>query len=490
MPHNTDSLVAVLDIGSNSVRLVFYEYRGNHAQPMFNEKHSCLLGEGVSEGGTLKKEAKEHVLRTIRRFAQLIHARKPNEVIVLATAAIRNARDGSSFAAELTKILGYPITILTGKEEALYAARGVLCTTYQPSGLVVDMGGGSTECAHIMSHGEVDALCSLPMGVLGFTKYYQEHKDEGLARHLTDMLKIVELPEISTLYAVGGSFRAIAKHHMRRHHYPLHVIHDYVLTRDEIEQLLQQMRHDVSKGIRLEAVPRRRYDGIIPALIVLHTLMVQSTASRILFSSGGIREGALMTVHPPKLPYDPLLAMMQAVAVPHSDPHYRCALADWILSVLPCDMHYERLVRAFCWVSDVAMTVHPDYRAEYAFERMISTLGYGLMHNQQVMLALALYHRHRAKLKFKHPALDLLQEHQRCFAFILGQLADMAYGITAGCAHILHDYTPKRDPHTDDVLIQSHVGNDTLLDPILGNRHEELRDAMRLWLKHGKNLSR
>ncbi|TAF15636.1 MAG: hypothetical protein EAZ74_01230, partial [Alphaproteobacteria bacterium] len=81
---------------------------------------------------------------------------------------------------------------------------------------------------------------------------------------------------------------------------------------------------------------------------------------------------------------------------------------------------------------------------------------------------------------------DLLHEHQRCFAFILGQLADMAYGITAGCAHILNDYTPKRDPHTDDIFIQSHLGNDALLDPILDNRREGLRDAMRLWLKHGK----
>ncbi len=438
-------LAAVIDIGSNSVRLVLYQCEGNHVQPVFNQKSLCSLGATDTEG-YLPKEGKDCARMTIARFRHILDARQPNMVQVLATAAIRNARDGTEFAQELSDILERPVEILSGMDEARYAAAGVQATSYNPRGLVVDMGGGSVELARLGIEADITPECSIPSGSLVMAEYYHVHGREAYEAWLEEQLEQHHIPAPAAhIYAVGGSFRAIARHHMKRHAYPLRIIHDYGMNRQELLQLIETMEQDVQEGYYFTGVAQKRQKAALPAAILLNMLMYRTNAADVIFASAGIREGALRLHYHDPDPYDPLLALVQALPSPGPEKGYMEALAHWIHSVLPCTTGEKRLVRAFCEISEIATAVHPDYRAEYAFERILSTLGYGMQHDEQVMLALALYHRHRAKLKLMHPALTLISERQQQFAYALGQLADMAYSLSAGSADLLEDHQLDRD---------------------------------------------
>jgi exopolyphosphatase / guanosine-5'-triphosphate,3'-diphosphate pyrophosphatase len=439
-------LAAVIDIGSNSVRLVLYQYTGHHAQPIFNDKVTCGLGKGLVAGKSLEEEAKEKTRATLARFRLILEARCPRMVKVVATAAIRESEDGAAFAAELSEILGHPVEILSGMEEATYAAKGVAVSSHLPHGLVVDLGGGSMELARIAPDGVVTPQCSIPKGSLGFADYYAKHGQKKLEVFLKDTLqKACEKTVLPTVYAVGGSFRAIASHQMKATQYPLHIIHDYALSYSALQSILKDMQEGLKKQNKLIGVEARRLEAVVPACMILLALMKHVGAKQVIFSSAGIREGALRLSEKGEVPFDPLLAMMQAIPKVVSNAQYAKALSSWILSLLPCPVSEQRLVQAFCSVSEIATAVHPSYRAEFAFERMLATLGYGMTHSEQVMMALALYHRYRAKLKIEHPALALVDARQRHFAYALGQLADLAYHLSAGCEKLLMRYRVEQE---------------------------------------------
>jgi exopolyphosphatase / guanosine-5'-triphosphate,3'-diphosphate pyrophosphatase len=471
---------AVVDIGSNSVRLVIYDCQGQHLQAIFNEKVTCCLGEGVTVGSALREDRKEIVRRTIRRFAQIIAIRCPDIVKILATAAIRESSDGKAFSKELSAILRHPVHILSGEEEATYAARGVRSAAWQPEGLVIDMGGGSTDVSQIYADGEVQAECSIPVGVLTFSDYYQQHGYDEYIKYLKHVLTPITVLEVQRVYAVGGSFRAVARFHMDRINYPLHIIHDYCLTLMQLQQLLQEVKVEMTKEGKLQGVPRRRHASLLPALILLIRVMEMSHITECVFSAAGIREGALSLLMPVSHSYDPLLAMMQAIPTIPADGQYMEDLSHWIISVLPCQSEEARLVNAFCHVSEIAATVHPDYRAEYAFERIVSTQCYGVTHIQQVTLALALYHRYRAKLKLKHPTLALLSSEHKAFSYALGQLADLAYSLSAGCSELLRQYQLQRDHFSGKITVTSIQSSDAIIPESIEHQLDGLSEAIHL----------
>jgi exopolyphosphatase/guanosine-5'-triphosphate,3'-diphosphate pyrophosphatase len=434
-------LVAIIDIGSNSVRLVFYDYARGYPQAIFNEKVTCYLAEGLEQIGKLSSSAKQKAISTITRFAQLIKTRKPTLTKILATAAIREAIDGAEFAKELEAILQHEITILSGEKEAIYAAYGVIATTWQPEGIVVDMGGGSTDISYIDDCGKPSFITSIPHGALYFSLYNDKHGGKQLQAHISKLLKQIKKLSCHNIYAVGGSFRCIAGHHMARTNYPLHIIHDYVININDFKSLKSQIDIDLKNNIPLIDVPKRRHSAIQPSIILLTELAKITEAKNIVFSSAGIREGALaiaMQLH--ETPPDPLISMMRSIHSILIEDTYVEALNDWIKSCITITTEQARLLYAFCYISEIAANMHPDYRAEYAFERIIAIQGYGLTHKEQVTLALSTYFRYRSKLKLKHEALQLLQESDYNFAWIIGRLACTAYELSAGSAELLANF--------------------------------------------------
>jgi exopolyphosphatase / guanosine-5'-triphosphate,3'-diphosphate pyrophosphatase len=471
-------MYAVIDIGSNSVRLVLYEVTGHHAQQCFNEKSACALGASLVSHSTLAEDAKQRVRATIARFADIIRHHQPKQIVAIATAAMRDAEDGAAFADELSDMLGHPIRVISGLEEARYAGLGVIATSYDPNGISADLGGGSLDVARVTPEGAV-GTSSLATGTLRLSALYQQGGvsavEQHVAAHCTQHQASLACDMV---YAVGGSFRALAMHDMQSRHYPLRVVHDYVMDVPMLDALYAgMMERALQENANFEGVPSKRQDTVIPALVVLRTLMQYSGARYATFSSAGVREGVLHDSLRDNMVYDPLLAMIDAMPESRSDTPYRAALSSWIYQALPRKWQDRRIIDAFTMVSEMAIMVHPEQRAYMAYERMLATMAYGVSHAQQVLLALACYHRYKTRLHDGCAEVALLNEYERCYARLLGQLARVAHNISSGSAEYLQQFYVELGE--EDVTINSRMGVASTLPDDVVKACEGLGDTVK-----------
>ena len=226
--------VAVVDIGSNSVRLIVYEDAGRAPAPLFNEKVLCGLGRAVFTTGKLAPDAVKRALRALRRFRALIDQLSVPHVEVIATAAAREADNGPEFIAQAERILGQEITVLSGTREAELAALGVVSGIHAADGFAGDLGGGSLELIDVRG-GRLSDASTLPLGGLrlidasgGSLKKARDIVDAELAK--VDWL---EKGRGRDFYAIGGTWRALARLHMTQTNYPLSVMHNYRIAADD-----------------------------------------------------------------------------------------------------------------------------------------------------------------------------------------------------------------------------------------------------------------
>jgi exopolyphosphatase / guanosine-5'-triphosphate,3'-diphosphate pyrophosphatase len=157
--------VGVIDIGSNSVRLVVYEGISRSPTPIFNEKVLCGLGREVSTKGKLNPDAVESAIAALKRFRALCDVLEVGDLRVVATAAVREAKDGAAFIREAEKACRTSIEVLSGKREARLAALGVIASVYRPDGVAGDLGGGSLELVEVRGD-EIGIGVTLPFGGL------------------------------------------------------------------------------------------------------------------------------------------------------------------------------------------------------------------------------------------------------------------------------------------------------------------------------------
>ncbi|MFZ5618451.1 MAG: Ppx/GppA family phosphatase, partial [Pseudomonadota bacterium] len=283
---------AVIDIGSNSVRLVIYDGPRRAPFPICNEKSLCGLGRDTSEDGRLNPRAVESALETLARFKRLLAEHGDPAARTVATAAVREAKDGPQFV-ERVRALGLEVETIGGREEASLAAFGVASFEPGATGLVGDMGGGSLELVAVNNGVAGDAV-SLSIGPL---RLMQHSKGDlkAAAREIDQALASVtwlkdRRPE--TLYAVGGAWRAIARINMQLRRHPLPVLHHYELSaRQAIETCDLVARQSRSSLEVTPGVSAKRIDTIPFAAIVMRRLLEDARINKISVSAGGLREG-------------------------------------------------------------------------------------------------------------------------------------------------------------------------------------------------------
>ncbi len=234
--------VAVVDIGSNSVRLVVYDGLRRSPTPVFNEKILCGLGKGVAITGKLAEGGIVRALAALRRFRALAKQIGVKQVFAVATAAAREAQNGQAFIESAEEAIGVGINVLTGKEEARYAALGVIAGIPEADGIVGDLGGGSLELIDVQD-GKLRDGITLPFGPLRLI----DMSGGSIARAKEIVDEYLDKPRYSktegrTFYAVGGTWRNLARLHMAQNKYPLHVLHHYTMTRQQAAALLISCR--------------------------------------------------------------------------------------------------------------------------------------------------------------------------------------------------------------------------------------------------------
>ena len=398
--------IAIVDIGSNSVRLVVYSGKTRAPSIIFNEKVSAGLGRGLIASGTLTEEAQARALQGLRRFRLLTLQMGAVRTRVVATAAVREASNGADFI-EQVRAIGFEPEIISGEEEGRLAGLGVLSAIPDADGIAGDLGGGSLELVEL-SGGRAVRRVSLPLGVLRLDAF-AEKGPAAFRRAIAAAVGeagFTDAAEGRPFYLVGGSWRSLAHFDMALSGHPLPIPHQHALLPGRPQQLgraLSGARPEALKA--LETIAPGRREALPNANALLEALVPALNPALLIVSAYGIREGLLFDELDPKTcRLDPLLEQAREAGAGLGRFEQHGTLLDrWISPVCNDPPQAARLRHAACLLSDVAWSAHPDFRADRGVDFALHGNWVGIDAGERVMLALALFTRLGGKGGFPVP---------------------------------------------------------------------------------------
>ena len=434
--------IGVVDIGSNSIRLVVFDGAKRAPIPVFNEKVLCGLGRGLEKTGQLNPQGVVLALDNLQRFARLADAMSVDDLTFVATAAVRDAANGREFVRAAERRIGRRIQILSGADEAKLAALGVVAGIPDADGIAGDLGGGSLELVSIAGT-KVGAHATLPLGPLRLRDIESRPRAKQIIDAQLEQLDWLGRTKGKQFYAVGGAWRALARMHMAHVNYPLHVIHHYTLRRDKAEEFCELVAGLSRESLeRAGDVSRKRIDTLSLAALVLARVLRQARPVELVFTATGLREGCVFAkLGVAERRRDPLISACTEIA--RTNARFAIdgqGLMAWIAPLFRGSATREaRLRLAACDLSDIAWREHPDYRAEIAFLRTLRMPITGIDHAGRAFIALAIFTRYegRADAPVTVPAWQLLGEEALRQAHVLGLALRLAYTLSAGTPSIL-----------------------------------------------------
>jgi len=387
----SDARLAIIDIGSNSIRLVVYDRAARSPAILFNEKVMAGLGRGLSRSGLLDEAAMRRAEEALARFIFLVEQMGVTRLRVVATAAVRDAANGDDFLARLARV-GLEIEVLSGDEEAEAAAAGVLAGIPDADGMVGDLGGGSLELVRVTPSGAAQRL-SLPLGVLRLPALREKRR--ALDHTIEDALKGFEIAAGKPFYLVGGSWRALARLDMALSGYPLPIIHQYALAPESAQRLVRALAHIEPK--RLASIPwlsSSRIATLPDAAALLSVLVRRLKPGSLIISAFGLREGLLHLDLPAELrAADPLICAARDEGERQGRfPEHGDLLEAWMQPLFADESAADQRIRhAACLLADTGWRAHPDCRAERGLDIGMRSNWVGIDARGRAMLGHALY---------------------------------------------------------------------------------------------------
>jgi len=442
--------VAVLDIGSNSVRLVVYERHARALTPLYNEKTSCALGRGLAATGRIADANMERALTAMQRFALVARLMRVSKVHVLATSAVRDAENSASFVSAISQIMGEDVRVLSGEEEAHFAALGVVAGIPDFEGVVGDQGGGSLELSALaQGHDAVGETHELGVIRLQDDSGGSPARAAVLARARLKGSAVLKASPAKLFCAIGGTWRSFAKILQVRSRYPLHMVQHYSATAEETARLCDEIIAAAAAGKPLPAadsVSSSRRDLVPYSAAVMAEILRAGGFERVVFSALGVREGYLYSLlDPTQQAIDPLIEaaaemnLLRSRSPAHADD--LIAFTGQFLRAVGAEEtpDQRRLREVACYLSDLGWRGHPDYRGHQAIDSVAYGSLIGVDHPGRAFLAQALGVRYMG-LKHKGGPASLLalagaEGNRR--ARLLGVLMRVAFPMSAAMASVL-----------------------------------------------------
>ncbi|MCK0127709.1 Ppx/GppA family phosphatase [Erythrobacter sp. F6033] len=389
---------AIIDIGSNTVRLVVYGGSMRAPAVLLNEKVAAKLGRDIAETGALADEAVELAMRGLRRFALLLQDLGVDDVETVATAAVRDASNGEKFVAGLRE-LGFNPRVITGEEEACLSASGVAGAFPDATGIVADLGGGSLELIDV-ADGAPGSAVSLPLGTLRLPEYRKKDNDDSAMRKsLEKALKkgagefVGSGGKDKPLYLVGGTWRTMAVFAMQEQGHPLSDPHGFEMSAKEAKGLAKTLAgmspEDLNTRDRISSM---RSEKLPNAAILLQAMLARIEPSGLVFSSWGLREGLLYDRLPNHAKsQDPLLAGIGVFATQRGAPPTLAArIAAWTVDAAPSQKHgTERLRLAATMLALASMQIEPNIRLPQAIDWALHKRWIAVSGKDRAMMAAA-----------------------------------------------------------------------------------------------------
>lgn len=386
---------AIVDIGSNSIRLVVFGGAPRAPVVLYNEKLMAGLGRGVVATGRLDPSAVKVALAGLARFAELIRAMDLDSLDVVATAAVREAEDGEEFLVAV-RALGLPARILDGAGEALAAGHGVIAGLPSADGIVADLGGGSLELVRVAG-GEVDQRASFPLGAMRVASLRAKGPGK-LKRAVAQAVRGLRWRGEGAgkpLYLVGGSWRTLARLHMHLGQFPLPVIANYTFPASDVARLRRSLA--ATGQASLKAVPglkASRVPQLGDAGALLGELIETLEPSVCVVSAFGLREGLLFgRLDPTERALDPLIEGARFMAAAQQQvPGYSDALCGWLDQLFGEEPHeLARLRNAVCLLRGTGWSSNPEFRALGGEEMALHGNWTGITAAERATMAMALF---------------------------------------------------------------------------------------------------
>lgn len=411
----------------------------------FNEKVLCGLGTGLDQTGVLPDEGCERALKALKRFHIICsqHGLRAEQISCIATSAVRDAQNNTAFIETAQSIMGTPLNILSGEEEAILAAHGVMAGDPSFCGWVADLGGGSLELAEV-SDGKIQHPASFPFGALRLGQRPVSEITPTLSKAFHGY---ASLKQLGNLYIVGGAWRALGQIHMRQSRYPLKVLHHYDIATDEAARFCQQMMSaDLQELQKMTSlVSPARAQSLPYAAHVLGELIEALCPTSVTFSSHGIREGLIQRMLPaPVQAEDPVTDGIATLERQYQlDPARAREVYEFAQRLLrQTPSPYLHLLEPICRLSNLAWRDHPNYRRGNILHAILYSPIDGLSHKERIFAALALYYRYggdnlRDAAKLTH----VLMPSDVAVAKIVGALLRFVHTLTGRVCGVLDKCT-------------------------------------------------
>jgi exopolyphosphatase / guanosine-5'-triphosphate,3'-diphosphate pyrophosphatase len=390
------SRVGLIDVGSNTVRLVVFDLDGRLPQPVFNERAFCGLGDHLGTTGKLSDESQHLARETIHRFSSLAKQLKVDHLDIFATSAIRDATNGQDLIDAVYGETKRKMRVLSGEQEAQHSGMGVLAGIPDASGLVGDLGGGSLELASVCKR-RIGQTCSLPLGTLRLLDMFPDRMDDAIPYIDEELAKVPWLADMKErpLYAVGGTWRSLSKYHLITTGYPLRILHQYEVDgKAALNFATKVFKANDPDAAKAAGIGRKRVKSLSIAALVMQRLLRVTSSDKLVVSALGLREGILYDNAQRDMRIkDPLIEFCKDTARRQSRfPEHAAELRRWTSPLFEEeDDEQARLRSAICLLSDIGWTGHPEYRAEFALEQIMQRQILGISHADRAFIALGLF---------------------------------------------------------------------------------------------------
>ncbi len=432
--------IALIDMGSNSIRLVVYD--GLHASPnvLYNESILAELGRDLQTTGKLNADGVQMAYKNLGRFLAVAKSMQAN-IHCIATAAIREASDGKEFVKSVKEKFNLDVNIISGEQEAILGSLGLYSGFASPCGVGGDLGGGSLEL-YGLDGCDATSPVSTPLGYLRLANGFKAPKEAvNFINEQLDKHSWLQEEKYKEFYAIGGSWRAIAKYIMYKRGYEIPIIHHYKVSVKKILPILDEIiackKSDLGK--KLFMLPKRRAKTLPYAAAVLKEVLQRVRAKKLIFSTFGVREGFIHEkLSAEDQCSDPLF--VRAKVLEHNLSRFGGGenIFRWSEPLMFSERErYQRIHKAGCYLTDIGWIEHRDYRAAHVWNKVL-TQRYGgwVDHKDRVLLASSLYIRYGGKINdnLLVPFVRKLSDEDIAFVKKLGYLlkyaAHLAGGIT------------------------------------------------------------
>ena len=405
--------IGVIDIGSNSIRLIIVEV-GEYTYKLVDElKDSVRLGADVEEGQSLSQDKIEETIKTLRMFRSLCDSMRVTTIIAVATAAVRKASNGEEFVKQVKEETGLDIQILSGTEEAFFAYTGVVSSVEIDNALIMDIGGGSTELILVNDKELVESV-SLPFGSISLTQKFNlaEDMSEVQAKELREFLlesfrgiPWLKKGTFTQIVGVGGTFRNFGKIDRCIKKYPLNIAHSYNMTNTDIYNIYELVRgKNLLQRKKIEGLSKDRADIFPGAAATIATIVEYTGATEAIISGSGIREGLIydyITQH-----YQPIEDILEFslhnlmnrfnLNKRHARQVFQLtkSLYEQLHELHNIDGNFEKIIKTATLLHDCGVQLRYYNHHEHSFYIILNSVVNGLTHRELLLSAyIAANHR-------------------------------------------------------------------------------------------------